>query len=167
MMSLKKEGFTLIELLTTIAIMAIVMGLGISYLSSGKYLVKKEAMALYMNLQKARSFAIRYRAAQRVAFNASSKSYTLTLTDNNGTNTLTVSLSDKVEFGDGGHGNTSYHTVAFGAGTTATFYPNGYCMPAGGIYLKSKTSDDDVYKIKVSIAGSVQIYRWDGSSWVK
>jgi prepilin-type N-terminal cleavage/methylation domain-containing protein len=160
------QGFTLIELLVTIAIMSIVLALGVSYLSSGKYEVKSDAMILYTNLQKIKSYAIRYRATQSIVFNISSNSYTLVLTQGNTTNNITINLSDKVEYGDGGHGTTSYHTVKFGTGTVAYFYPNGSCSPSGSVYLKSKSSDDDTYRIVVTIAGNIRILKWDGASWV-
>ncbi len=163
----KNNGFTLLELLTTIAIMSIVLALGISYLNSGKYILRKETLRIYSKLQKARSFAIRFKQTESVGFNVSTQSFSLNFITDTTTFSKTVKLSDKIEYGDGGHGTTSYHTVKFGAGATATFYPNGYCTPSGSVYLKTKSSNDYVYRIKVTIAGNIQILKWNGSKWTE
>jgi prepilin-type N-terminal cleavage/methylation domain-containing protein len=163
----KNHGFTLIELIVVLGIISMITAIGASYLGSDRFKLKKDAMILYNNFEKAKRLAITNRTTQSITFNTGANSYTLNLTINNSSQTVTVHLSPVVEFGDGGHGTTAYHTAKFGNGLTASFYPNGSCSPSGGVYLKLKNSNDDVYNIKINISGNIQLYKWNGASWEK
>ena len=166
--SLNNKGITLLELLIVFSILAILTAITIKFIHPSKFEIKKDVFELYSNLEKIKSYAIKYRKIEQVKFNVAQNSYTLIITKNdNSQQTITYNLSQNVEYGDGGHSDTSYHTVKFGAGTTANFFPNGYCMPSGSIFLKLKNSNDVVYKIKVTLAGLIEIYRWNGNSWIK
>ncbi len=162
-----KNGFTLVELIFVLFLISLLFTLSLFYFNTSKYKLKKDVYVLYTNLVKARDYAIRFRKTQKVEFFVNEKKYVLTLFKYNETVQEVYFLSNGVEFGDGNHSDTSYHTVKFGQGTVANFSPEGFCMPSGGIYLKTANSNDNVYKIKITLAGDIQIYKWNGSSWIR
>lgn len=160
-----RNGFTLLELLLTLFIIALATSIGFTYFSSGKSYLKKDVRVLYNYLNLMRVKAINLKSRTYIEYNLSSNSYSLKY--DNGTILKTISLSSKVEFGDGGHSSLSNHKAAFGSTNPPKtyFYPNGSCSPSGSVYLKEKHSNDSVYKIAVNLAGNISISKWNGSSF--
>ena len=161
--NLNKKAFTLTELLVVIAIIGILSFIAITAFFNKKADLKKDVILLYNNLQYARIYAIKNKIEVTVTFSPDSNYYTVQL-DNL---TKRYDLSDNVEFGDGGHSNTSNHDVGFQNTNPPkeTFTPIGFAKYRGAIYVKLKNSNDDVYQINVYRNGTITIKKWDGNDF--
>ena len=162
---IKKNGFTLIELLIVIAIIGLILGIGFTYFSSGKTYLKKDVRVLYNYLLYMRLKAVQLNSRTYIEYDLTNNGYSLYY--DNGSIVKSVLLSNKVEFGDGGHSTLSNHKVAFGSTNPpkSYFYPDGTCSPSGSIYLQEKNNNSAVYKITVNLAGYVTISLWNGSTF--
>ena len=149
--NLNKKGFTLIELIVVITIIGILSSLSFMAFFNKKTELKKEAIALYNNLQYAKIYAIKNRQNVTVTFYPDNNYYVIQFSDNN---SRRYDLGDNVEFGDG-----NGHTVSFDNTNPPkeTFTPLGISKYAGSIYLKLKNSVNYLFIISVNLNGRIII----------
>jgi prepilin-type N-terminal cleavage/methylation domain-containing protein len=176
----RDQGLTLVELIVVIAVMGLICAISASSFSLSRWLsihqLKKSSRELYLNMQKARSNAVKENRDWAILFDPANSRYSLQV--KNGSVWIhqgdSISLPANVSFG--------YGLAPFDAtearepldpinpsspitftGKRATFNPLGLPSKSGYCYLANESGE--AYAIGSNSVGTIKLKRWSGDDW--
>lgn len=176
-----RAGFAFVELMIVIALIGIMSAIAVpSYLRSlPEKRLRSATMNLYADMQKARLLAVKRNTNVFIQFNATEKSYSISIDENKDGN-----ISDDEQRI---RTLSDYEEVIYGCTTNEGWY-NGQSIPESGvpednsfsftstgvmdtampisIYLRYLNNDTIIsYAITLTQFGAVKIRRFDGNIW--
>jgi len=174
-----KSGFTLVELLIVIGLITTIAAIAIPNIISWLpgYRLRAAANDLYSNFQFAKIGAVKHNNNWAVVFNTGSNSYSI-LSDYGGSNQVekTVNLSDYKSGVGFGSGNATKNVPVPGSASPfdivsytfpndiAIFNPRSTVGNLGYVYLANDAGSTWAAGTP-TVAGSIVLRRWLGSSW--
>ncbi len=172
----RDRAFTLVELMITLAVLAVLAGVGVPYLLAGLPAQRVNAATRHLlgDFRLARTLAVERGVECLTVFDAPNSSYTVVLDTDGvpgvsaGDETVkTIRLGDEYSGIEMGNSQTA-NPVTF-VGDTALFRPRG-TSNGGSVFLRpgqdSGGRRDRERKVTVmSTTGRARAFRWNGSDW--